>query len=84
MVFPRRFVLVVAASFLLLAADTAAAGSERDVALWALREGGRVLLDGASEYIGDPFDLPSGDIHVVGVDLHGTVVDPKELAPLPG
>ena len=86
MVFLTRLTLAIAASFLLTSAlpatDTAATASERDVALWVLREGGRVRLDGASEYTGDPFDLPAGDLHVVGVDLHGTVVDPKELAPL--
>ena len=81
MVFAGRFVLVVAASLPLMTA-LASAGSDRDVALWVLREGGRVQLDGAAEYISDPFDLPAGDIHVAGVDMHGTVVDPKELAPL--
>src|SRR5690242_8299736 len=55
---------------------------DRAVALWVLREGGRVLLDGAVEYTADPFDLPAGQIHLAGVDMHGTVVDPKELEPL--
>src|SRR5579872_4357834 len=59
-----------------------AAASDREVALWILREGGRVRLDGAPNYIGEPFDLPAGEFHIVGVDMHGTVTDPKELAPL--
>ena len=85
-VFPRRLALAISATLLLApalpAGGTAVSASERDVALWVLREGGRVLLAGASEYTSDPFDLPSGDLHVAGVDMHGTVVDPKELAPL--
>lgn len=56
--------------------------SEREVALWVLHEGGRVLLDGAAEYTSDPFDLPPGDLHSAGVDMHGTLADPKEHAPL--
>src|SRR5205809_70596 len=66
----------------LQAADDTANVSERDVALWVLREGGRVLLDGAAEYTSDPFALPPGTVHVAGVDMHGTVADPKELEPL--
>jgi hypothetical protein len=27
-------------------------------------------------------DLPPSEIRIVGVDMHGTVVPPKELAPL--
>src|SRR5436853_2509702 len=58
--------------------------TQRDVAMWVLREGGRVRLDSGPEYIGDPFELPVGELHVTGVDMHGTVTDPKELAPLAG
>ena len=42
----------------LSAADVVASSSEREVALWIVREGGRVLLDGSTDYIGDPFDFP--------------------------
>ena len=55
---------------------------DRATALWVLRKGGRVLLDGKAEYTVDPFDLPRQAVRIVGVDLHGTVVDPKELEPL--
>ena len=55
---------------------------ERNIALWALRKGGRVLLQGGSEYVGDPMDLPPGKVRIVGIDMHGTVVPPKELGPL--
>ncbi|HXA06558.1 MAG TPA: hypothetical protein VNY30_17050, partial [Bryobacteraceae bacterium] len=65
-----------------LFAASAGPTSEHDIALWILREGGRVLLDGAPDYIGDPFDLPAGTVHIAGVDMHGTVTDPKELGPL--
>jgi len=41
-----------------------------------------VLLDGAAEYTSDRFALPAGTVHLVGVDMHGTVADPKELDPL--
>src|SRR5262245_42045026 len=57
-------------------------GEERKIALWAIRQGGRILLQGSTEYISDPNDVPSGDIHITGVDMHGTVVPPKELEPL--
>lgn len=55
---------------------------ERNIALWALRKGGRVLLQGSSEYVADPMNLPPGKVRIVGVDMHGTVVPPKELGPL--
>src|SRR5260221_1792569 len=66
----------------LLGADAGATVAERDVALWVMREGGRVRLDGATEYINDPFELPAGEVHLVGIDMHGTLADPKELEPL--
>jgi len=68
--------------FSLLGADAGAPVTERDVALWVMREGGRVLLDGAVEYTSDPFELPAGEVHLAGVDMHGTLADPKELESL--
>src|SRR5688572_25041244 len=56
--------------------------ADRDIALWVIRKGGRVLIDGASEYTSDPFDLPQQGVRVVGVDMHGAVVPPIELEPL--
>src|SRR3954451_5992216 len=55
---------------------------DREIALWILRKGGRVLFDGAAAYTSDPFDLPERGVQVVGVDMHGTVVPPIELKPL--
>src|SRR3954454_8010047 len=52
---------------------------ERQVALWVLRRGGQVMVDGVERQIGDPFDLPQRDFRIVVVDLHGTVIEPKQL-----
>src|SRR5262245_21810364 len=52
---------------------------ERQVALWILRRGGQVMVDGVADPIGDPFDLPHRDFRIVLVDLHGTVIEPKQL-----
>src|SRR5881227_2682955 len=55
---------------------------DRDVALWVLRKGGRVRVDGAVAYTSDPFDLPDKAFRITGVDMHGTLVDPKDMEPL--
>ena len=52
---------------------------ERQVALWILRRGGQVMVDGVEHPIGDPFDLPDRDFRIVVVDLHGTVIEPRQL-----
>src|ERR1700733_10532 len=52
---------------------------ERQVALWILRRGGQVMVDGVEHPIGDPFDLPGRDFRIVMVDLHGTVIEPRQL-----
>src|SRR5260370_454355 len=65
----------------LSAADTKPL-DERGIALWVLRQGGSVQVAGADEYTNDPFELPAGTIRIAGVDMHGTVLDPKELEPL--
>src|SRR5262245_43957127 len=54
-------------------------GEERQIALWILRRGGQVMVDGVPNPIGDPFDLPDRDFRIVMVDLHGTVIEPKQL-----
>ena len=64
------------------AEESQGARGDRDIALWVIRKGGRVLVDGAAEYTSDPFDLPQQGVRVVGVDMHGTVVPPIELEPL--
>ena len=52
---------------------------ERQIALWILRRGGQVMVDGVENPIGDPFDLPDRDFRIVMVDMHGTVIEPKQL-----
>src|SRR5438067_10956404 len=52
---------------------------ERQVALWVLRRGGQVMVDGVDKPIADPFDLPDRDFRIVFVDLHGTIIEPKQL-----
>src|SRR5215510_4216693 len=55
---------------------------ERDIALWILRLGGQVMVDGVNHPISDPFDLPGRDFRITVVDMHGTVTEPKDLEPL--
>src|SRR5438876_2785015 len=55
---------------------------EREIAVWILRLGGQVMIDGVDRPIGDPFDLPERDFRIVVVDMHGTVTEPKDLEPL--
>src|SRR5262249_38059523 len=52
---------------------------EREVALWILRRGGQVMVEGVSNPITDPFNLPDRDFRIVMVDLHGTVIEPRQL-----
>jgi len=66
----------------LLACSAESAADDRETALWVLRQGGRVQIEGAAEYTGDPFDLPDRQIRIAGVDMHGTVTEPKDLEPL--
>ena len=64
---------------LLLGTICASAATDREVAEWAIRLGGRVTLSGARTPIHDLSQLPAGDVQITGLDLVGTLVDPKEL-----
>jgi hypothetical protein len=55
---------------------------EREIALWILRLGGQVMVNGIDRPISDPFELPNRDFRIVMVDMHGTVTEPKDLEPL--
>ena len=44
-----------------------------------IRQGGRVMIGGARTPVGNIIDLPAGSIEVTGVDLTGTIIEPKEL-----
>src|SRR5579864_6248464 len=69
---------------LLLAALCASAATEREVAEWAIRLGGRVTLNGSRAPIHDLSLLPPGDFQITGLDLVGTLADPKELVKISG
>ena len=46
--------------------------SEREIAEWVIRQGGRVMLESEREGgkpIGDVVRLPAGEIRIIGVDL---------------
>src|SRR3954468_3612276 len=72
-----RVLLLSIAVFTALAAD-------RDSAEWVIRKHGRVMVNGARAPIDSIEGLPAGDLRITGVDLTGTVLDPKELSHLAG
>ena len=80
----RAFLVsIIAAGFLVLPlAAEITPTEERNIALWILRKGGQVMVDGVEQPIADPFDLPARDFRIVVVDMHGTFTEPKELEPL--
>ena len=69
---------------LLVAAVCSAATAEREIAEWALRQGGRVMLDGNRTALEDISELPPGPIHISGLDLVGTIITPQDLARIRG
>ncbi len=64
---------------LLLAATIAVPSGERDVALWALRLGGRVTIEGRTEPLTHVAQLPASAVTVVGLDLFGAHLKPDQL-----
>ena len=56
-----------------------AAESPRETAVWALHQGGAVALDGSRTWISDLSRLPAGEMHVTGMNMSGTHIDPKDL-----
>ena len=72
----------IAVLFLTIIACCAA--SDRDLAEWAIRWEGRVILDGQRQPIADVAPLPAGEIRIVGIDLTGCVMHPAELVKLTG
>ena len=79
---PRAALLV---AFCLAAATGLSAGpSEREVADWAIRVGGRVTLEGQAIAITDPTQLPAGEVRITGLDLTNTLIDPTDLRRLTG
>src|SRR5215813_1988799 len=62
----------------------AAGPTEREVAEWAIRVGGRVTIEGRSTALTDPVDLPAGNVRIVALDLTNTLIDPTDLRRLSG
>ena len=61
----------------------AAFADDRAVAEWVIRQGGRVIVAGGQNPIADISALPNQvTLTLTGVDLYGTIIEPKELAQL--
>src|SRR5690242_14441588 len=72
-------------ALLWLMVPAAGAGSpERKIAEWVIRTGGRVILDGSRTPVRDIADLPPGELHITGVDLTNTIIDPQDLKEISG
>jgi Leucine-rich repeat (LRR) protein len=75
----RRVILLI-----LTVTAAAQAASEREIAEWALRWEGTVLLEGAQQPLTDVSQIPPGDFHIVAIDLTAGVMHPVELLKLEG
>src|SRR5450432_1020272 len=75
---PRLLLIVWIATF------AAFAASDREAADWVIRKGGRVMVNGGRLPVAGLAALPPGPLQITGVDLTGTVLDPKELEHLAG
>jgi hypothetical protein len=67
---------------LLLCCAPALAAPEREIAVWVIRQGGRVIIDNQRRPLNDLLQLPPGDFHLTGVDLTGTLIVAEDLARL--
>lgn len=66
-------------TFSLVAGIAGAAQADRDVALWALRMGGYVVLEGSVERIRDVTALPDRDYRIEVLNLIGTNMHPPHM-----
>src|SRR4051794_21395679 len=64
---------------LVLSVPVVLSAGDRDTAEWVIRQGGRVILSGNRTTLRTLRDLPAGDLTVTGVDLTGTLIEPKDL-----
>src|SRR4051794_10990921 len=81
----RAFALVlVASSAVVFPQHLGAAEADREVALWALRMNGSVILEGDTRRIRDIADLPSGDFRIVALNLIGTNMHPPHMEAFSG
>src|SRR5450755_461267 len=69
---------------LLASAILTMAATEREVAEWVVRQGGRVVLEGSRTPLRDLSELPFGELHITGVDLTNTLIEPKKLEKISG
>src|SRR5271156_5340741 len=76
--------MLLASSLAWVPAAFAADPTERDVADWAIRMGGRVTVESHAGELTDPAQLPPGDIRITGLDLTNTLIDPTDLRRLTG
>src|SRR3954470_7752983 len=80
----RSFVILRIATAIVFAAAAAFAATDREAAEWVIRKGGRVMVNGSRQSIALLADLPAGPLRLTGVDLTGTVLEPKDLQNLEG
>src|SRR5437588_10860453 len=69
---------------LFLAIPFTLCAAERDTAEWAIRQGGRVMVNGNRTAVRNLWDLPAGELRITGIDLTGTLIDPKDLERIAG
>ena len=74
----KTFAIVLLAAFVSLAA------TDREAGEWVIRKSGRVMVNGGRQPIARLAELPAGELQITGVDLTGTVLEPKELEHLTG
>ena len=70
--------------FSLLISAFAQAASEREIAEWAIRWEGRVIIEGQPRAVTDISQFPPGEFRITGIDLTGAVMHPAELEKLSG
>src|ERR1700722_19010465 len=80
----RSAALLVAMLLASVPAALAAGPTEREVADWAIRMGGRVTLEGHAGELTDPAQIPAGDVRITGLDLTNTLIDPTDMRRLAG
>src|SRR5579862_3005017 len=80
----RSAALSLAMLLVAVPAGRAAGPTEREVADWAIRMGGRVTIEGRAAELIDPTQLPPGEVRIIALDLTNTLIDPTDLRRLTG
>src|SRR3954447_20001501 len=76
-----RMRLFSALFFVLAISRAIASDADCEVALWALRMNGSVVLEGDTRRIRDVADLPDGDFRIFVLNLIGTNMHPPHMEP---